>query len=95
MPVPLKDVAKFKEVLIMNGINPRNGLFFTAENYVPRARTIGIKTIDGDKLKRMEKYAYLVGMLKSIGVLGSVLLLFTGKPYELLKELINSIDLDD
>jgi hypothetical protein len=36
--VPLSDVAKFKEVLKLNGISPRNGIFITTSDYVPRAK---------------------------------------------------------
>src|SRR5690606_34135698 len=54
-PVPLKDVAKFKEVLIMNGISPRRGLFITSSTFVPRATTIGIKCWDGNELRRRER----------------------------------------
>lgn len=36
--VPLSDVAKFKEVLQLNGISPRKGLFITTSDYVPRAK---------------------------------------------------------
>ncbi|EGC30287.1 hypothetical protein DICPUDRAFT_83762 [Dictyostelium purpureum] len=68
-PVPLKDVAKFKEVLALNNISSRRGLFITNNTYVPRAVTIGIKTIDGDQLKKMEKRAPLVAISKSIFIL--------------------------
>lgn len=36
--VPLSDVAKFKEVLQLNGISPRKGYFITTSDYVPRAK---------------------------------------------------------
>jgi len=65
-PVALEKVAKFKEVLLLNGISPRRGVFITTSTYVPRARTIGIKTIDGDQLKRIEKYASSIFMVKTI-----------------------------
>lgn len=48
--VPLEDVAKFKEVLRINGISPRQGLFVTNSRYSPRATTTGIRTIDGERL---------------------------------------------
>eukprot|EP01133_Synstelium_polycarpum_P001474 gene1474-1712_t len=40
-PVPLSDVAKFKEVLALNNISLSKGLFITSSTYVPRATTIG------------------------------------------------------
>lgn len=40
-PVPLDYVAKFKEVLKLNRISPRNGIFITTSYYTPRATTIG------------------------------------------------------
>jgi len=48
--VPLEDVAKFKEVLRMNGISSRRGLFVTNSKYSPRATEVGIRTIDGMQL---------------------------------------------
>ncbi|KAN0012532.1 hypothetical protein ACTFIU_007839 [Dictyostelium citrinum] len=65
-PVPLEDVAKFKEVLTLNNINIRNGLFFTSSVYVPRATTIGIKTIDGTLLREMELRSSFIGILKFV-----------------------------
>lgn len=53
--VPLDDVAKFKEVLRLNGISPSRGLFVTTSGFTPRALTTGISTIDGDQLKAWEK----------------------------------------
>ncbi|KAF2070458.1 hypothetical protein CYY_008223 [Polysphondylium violaceum] len=73
-PVPLKDVAKFKEVLLMNNISPHQGLFFTTSTYVPRASTIGILTIDGEQLKSMERTSFFVGIFKSFAyVFGTAL----------------------
>ncbi|KAK5580693.1 hypothetical protein RB653_000717 [Dictyostelium firmibasis] len=63
-PVPLKDVAKFKEVLSLNNINIANGMFITSNYYVPRATTIGIQTIDGIELKKMEMRTPFIGILK-------------------------------
>ena len=62
--VPLKDVAKFKTVLELNNIPLRNGIFITTSTYVPRATTIGIRTVDGDQLLEMEKKAIYVRMGK-------------------------------
>jgi len=79
-PVPLSDVAKFKEVLTLNNIPYRNGLFITTSYYVPRATTIGIKTVDGKQLVRMEKRAiyvrfsrYLIYLLLLLGIVFTVL----------------------
>lgn len=55
--VPLEMVAKFKEVLNLNKISTKRGIFITSSQYVPRATTIGIKTIDGIQLKQLEKSA--------------------------------------
>jgi hypothetical protein len=56
--VPLEMVAKFKEVLNLNRISTKRGLFITSSSFVPRATTIGIKTIDGKELESMEKQAH-------------------------------------
>lgn len=42
-PVPLEDVAKFKEVLKLNNIPISRGIFITTSYYVPRASTSFIK----------------------------------------------------
>ncbi|KAM9955896.1 hypothetical protein ACTFIW_002104 [Dictyostelium discoideum] len=65
-PVPLEDVAKFKEVLSLNNINIKRGLFFTSSVYVPRATTIGIRTINGTELRKMELRATFIGILKFV-----------------------------
>jgi hypothetical protein len=54
-PVPLEMVAKFKEVLALNNVPLSRGLFVTSSNYVPRATTIGVRTIDGNELNQWEK----------------------------------------
>jgi len=54
-PVHLSDVAKFKEVLSLNGIPLHRGIFITTSTYVPRALTIGMKTYDGRQLERLQK----------------------------------------
>lgn len=64
--VPLEDVAKFKQVLILNNINPSKGIFITTSYFTPRCTTIGIKTIDGVELKRMENYAIIRNRYKRI-----------------------------
>ena len=56
-PVPLEQVAKFKEVLALNGIPARRGIFITNSYYVPRAKHIGIKCIDGEELAKLERTA--------------------------------------
>jgi len=52
--VPLSDVAKFKSVLELNDFPIRQGLFVTTTRFVPRATTIGIRTVDGTQLKLWE-----------------------------------------
>lgn len=52
--VPLEDVAKFKEVLRLNGISEARGLFVTTSDYTPRALTTGVRTVDGKQLKEWE-----------------------------------------
>merc|ERR1712070_1096459 len=51
--VPLEDVAKFKEVLRMNGVSANRGLFITNSTFSPRATEVGIRTIDGAELQRL------------------------------------------
>ncbi|KYQ89206.1 putative transmembrane protein [Tieghemostelium lacteum] len=75
-PVPLKDVAKFKEVLILNGIHPHRGLFITTSDYVPRARKIGVKTIDGKQLKTMQRLSLPIGITKCFLYITGTLLAF-------------------
>lgn len=55
--IELDKVAKFKEVLRLNKVNPKKGLFVTTSTYSPRATTIGIKCIDGTELKNWESKA--------------------------------------
>lgn len=54
-PVPLKDVAKFKEILSQNKIPIRNGLFVTTSRFVPRAHHTGVRLVDGQALKVWEQ----------------------------------------
>lgn len=63
-PVPLEMVAKFKEVLRLNGISPSRGVFITTNTFTPRATTIGIKTLDGKQLRRLERMAPLILLSK-------------------------------
>jgi len=56
-PVPLEAVAKFKAVLSLNGIPPSRGIFITSSYFVPRAKRLGIKTVDGEQLKEWERTA--------------------------------------
>ena len=55
--VPLEDVAKFKAVLELNGIDDSKGIFVTTSKFSPRcaAHAGNIQCIDGDELKRWEK----------------------------------------
>jgi len=62
--VPLEDVAKFKEVLHLNDIPLNRGIFVTTSGYVPRALTIGIRTIDGNQLRALEKQSMVTSFLK-------------------------------
>jgi len=55
--VPLDDVAKFKEVLSLNNIAVSRAVFVTSSTFTPRAVTIGVRTVDGEQLKRWEKAA--------------------------------------
>lgn len=65
-PVPLEQVAKFKEVLALNHIPIRRGLFVTTATFTPRATTIGVETWDGAKLRRMERRAALYRLLRPV-----------------------------
>lgn len=62
--VPLEDVAKFAAVLALNNIPQSRGLFITTSTYVPRARTIGVRTVDGDELIELERNASRVAMMR-------------------------------
>lgn len=62
--VPLEDVAKFAAVLALNDIPQRRGLFITTSTYVPRARTIGLRTVDGDELVELERTAARVAAMR-------------------------------
>ncbi len=62
--VPLEDVAKFAAVLSLNGIPLSRGLFITTSTYVPRARTIGVRTVDGTELLALERSAWRVALLR-------------------------------
>lgn len=55
--VPLSDVAKFKEVLQLNGVAVGRGLFVTTVGFTPRATTIGVRTVDGTQLEQWEASA--------------------------------------
>lgn len=64
--VPLEDVAKFAAVLALNGIPQRRGLFITTSTYVPRARTIGLRTVDGAELVELERTAARVAAMRYV-----------------------------
>uniref|UniRef100_A0A6B2LML5 Restriction endonuclease type IV Mrr domain-containing protein n=1 Tax=Arcella intermedia TaxID=1963864 RepID=A0A6B2LML5_9EUKA len=64
--VPLEDVAKFKEVLNLNYIPISRGLFVTTSTYTPRATLIGIKCIDGEELKKWEKWSRKVYWIRML-----------------------------
>lgn len=57
-PVSLADAAKFKEVGVLNNLPRRNMLMVTTSSYVPRARKIGISTVDGAALAKWERAAW-------------------------------------
>ena len=46
-PVPLSDVAKFKEVLTQNKISHRKGMLVTTSIFSPRCQHTGIRLVDG------------------------------------------------
>lgn len=56
-PVDLKEVAKFKEVLIQNRISPSAGLFVTSGSFSPRAHSVGVRLVDGSELTKWERRA--------------------------------------
>jgi len=68
--VPLEDVAKFKEVLRMNGISSRRGLFVTNSKYSPRATEVGIRTIDGMQLDALRSRWAFPAATKLIAISG-------------------------
>jgi len=68
-PVPLSDVAKFKEVLNLNNISPSRGIFITTGTYSPRAGYIGIRTIDGEQLNQLEKWSYVFSTIRTVTIL--------------------------
>ena len=55
--VPLSDVAKFASVLQLNNIPRSRGIFITTSTYVPRARTIGVRVVDGAELQQWRQQA--------------------------------------
>jgi hypothetical protein len=71
-PVPLEDVAKFKSVLELNGISARRGLLVTTSTLVPRAKTIGIATVDGVQLRAWERRAAVAWLSRIVIKLGVV-----------------------
>lgn len=62
--VPLEDVAKFKEVLRLNGIPTSRGTFVTTSTFSPRARHIGVRCIDGTELVAWERRALVKCVLR-------------------------------
>jgi hypothetical protein len=53
--VGLEEVAKFKEVLSLHGVPLSRGLFITTSGFVPRATTVGVRTVDGAQLAAWER----------------------------------------
>lgn len=82
--VPLEDVSKFKDVLALNKVLfPRwRALFVTTSTYSPRARTVGMRCIDGKELaaweQRVRRKLQLSRMAQTFisGVLSALLLWF-------------------
>jgi hypothetical protein len=79
--VSLGDVAKFSSVLQLNGVPLSRGLFVTSSTYVPRALTIGVRTVDGAQLAAWEarvaaraaRRAWLRGVAGSVLVAAALL----------------------
>lgn len=63
-PIPLEEVAKFKEVLRLNSIPLWRGLFVTAGTYGPRSTYTGVRTWDGEQLERWESRAAVISFLR-------------------------------
>ena len=69
-------VAFGKSVLELNNIPLRRGLFVTTSTYTPRARTIGIRTMDGKELDARERLFRRLGtanrllLVLALGVVG-------------------------
>ena len=57
-PVPLQDVAKFKEVLRLNNIPARHGIVVTTSRFTPRCKHVGVSLVDGNDLRRWERTAF-------------------------------------
>ena len=55
--IPLEDVAKFKSVLELNGIPMSRGMLVSTGEFTPRARTIGIRCVNGTELDKWEARA--------------------------------------
>ena len=72
-----QDVAKFKEVLVLNDIPISRGIFITSSTFSPRARFVGIKCIDGEEFTALEKRGHFWARLRAATVfiiVGSVAL---------------------
>jgi hypothetical protein len=57
-PVPLEDVAKFKQVLELNNINVNRGTVVTTSTFSPRCQHTGLRLINGTDLKQWEKHVH-------------------------------------
>ena len=79
-PVPLSDVAKFKEVLRLNDIPLRQGIFVTTATFTPRSEHVGVALVNGEELKAWEKRALRIGLYRTVRktVLGSILFVIVG-----------------
>lgn len=63
-PIPLKEVAKFAAVLQLNGIPLSRGWFITMSTFSPRCRMLGVRCIDGEELKELERKAQAVARFR-------------------------------
>ena len=70
--VGLEEVAKFKEVLSLNRIPISRGLFITTSSFVPRARTTGVRTLDGVELAAWERGLARRGLLRRVCAAGAL-----------------------
>lgn len=76
--VPLSDVAKFKEVLLAHNIPLSRAAFVTTSKFTPRAKAIGIETIDGVQLLEWEARAVKSKIRRRLGVSAIAVLLLSG-----------------
>jgi hypothetical protein len=88
-----QDVAKFKEVLQLNGIPVSRGLFITSSTFSPRARHIGVACLDGEEFAALESrglWRLWARRGLALGLLGLLGALVTGEvaPPDVLQEFL-------